>query len=109
MKLVAKKPQGIAGLAVLAPVLALVLALGARPAEASPPSLRGAPLTRATAETIPRSSGAVRNERESGRLDLRAPSDFSAARAAPDSASEPFASGSVPFPSARRASNSEPI
>jgi hypothetical protein len=106
MKLVAKKPQGIVA-ALIAGLAAL--ALGAEPAEASPPSLRGAPLTRVPVETTPRSSGIVRNEREFGRLDLRAPSDFLAARAAPASGSEPSASGSVPFPSARRASKNEPI
>jgi hypothetical protein len=104
VKLVAKKPQGIAAL--IAGLAAL--ALGAEPAEASPPSPRGAPLTRVTVET-PRSSGAVRNDREVGRLDLRAPSDFATARATSDTGSEPSGSGSVPFPSARRASKNEPI
>jgi hypothetical protein len=103
MKLVAKKPQGIAAL-----IAGLAgLALGAQYAAASPPSPREAPLTRVTVEP-PHSSGAVRNERESGRLDLRAPSDFAAARAASDSRSEPSASRSAPFPSARRASKNEP-
>jgi hypothetical protein len=104
MQLVAKKSQGIAAL--IAGLAAL--ALGAEHAAASPPSPRGAPLTRLTVET-PRSSGAVRNERESARLDLRAPSDFAAARAASHSGSEPSASSSVPFPSARRAAKNEPI
>jgi hypothetical protein len=63
-----------------------------------------------TVETTPRSSSALRNEGEFGRLDLRAPSDFAAARAAAsDSGSAPSASGSVPFPSARRASKNEPM
>jgi hypothetical protein len=106
VKLVAKKPQGIVA-ALIAGLAAL--ALGAEPVEASPPSLRGAPLTRATVETTPRSSDAARNERGFGRLDLRAPSDFAATRAAPASGSEPSASGSVPFPSVRRASRNEPI
>jgi hypothetical protein len=104
VKLVAKKPQGIAAL--IAGLAAL--ALGATPTEASPPSPRGAPLTHVMVET-PRSSGAARNDREYGRLDLRAPSDFAAARAASDSGLQPSASGSVPFPSARRASKNEPI
>ncbi len=105
MKVVAKKPEGIAAL--IAGLAAL--ALGAGPAEAAPPSPRGAPLTRMTVETTPRSSSALRNEGEFGRLDLRAPSDFAAARAASDSGSERAAAGSVPFPSARRASKNEPM
>lgn len=104
MKFVAKKPQGIAA----AIVGIAALALGAGPAEASPPSPRGAPLTRVAAET-PRSSGAVRNEQDFGRLDLRAPSDFAAARSASDSGSQPSASASVPFPSTKRASKNAPI
>jgi hypothetical protein len=65
-------------------------------------------LTRVAVET-PRSSGAVRNERESARLDLRAPSDFAAARAISHAGSEPSASSFVPFPSARHASKNEPL
>jgi PPE-repeat protein len=55
----------------------------------------------------PRSSSAVRNDREFGefgRLDLRAPSNFITARDASESGSESSASGSVPFPSGRSAS-----
>jgi hypothetical protein len=105
MQLVAKKSRGIAAL-----IAGLgSLALGARAAEASPPSPRGGPLTGTTVESA-RPSGAVRNERESvefGRLDLRAPSNFIAARDASDSGSAPSASSSVPFPSVRSASKSE--
>jgi hypothetical protein len=117
MKFVAKKLQGMAGIrgtagcqgiAVLITGLA-ALALGAGSAGASPPSPRGAaPLTRVTLEG-PHSSGAVRTERETGRLDLRAPLDFGAARAVSDFPTEPSASSSVPFPSARRASKNEPM
>lgn len=61
-----------------------------------------------------RSSGALRNEREIGRLDLRAPSDFGAARAASDAPAEPSpaglaASSFAPFASARRALRNEPL
>jgi hypothetical protein len=114
MKLVAKKLQGIAGcrralssqgIAALITGLA-ALALGAGSAEASPPASRGAPLARVTLES-PHSSGAVRNERETGRLDLRPPSDFGAARASSAFPTEPSASSSVPFPSARRAPKNE--
>jgi hypothetical protein len=114
MKFVAKKLQGIGGgrgsfgcqgIAALITCLA-ALALGAGSAEASPPSPRGTPLARVTLES-PSSSGAVRNERETGRLDLRAPSDFGAARAASDVPTEPSASNSVPFPSARRGLKNE--
>jgi hypothetical protein len=116
MKFVSKKLQGIAGcrgsvgcqgIAALITGLA-ALALGAGSAEASPPSPRGESLTRVTLES-PHSSSAVRNERESGRLDLRAPSDFGAARAESDFSAQPSASSSVPFPSARRASKEEPL
>jgi hypothetical protein len=65
-------------------------------------------LTRLTFES-PRSSLAVRNEREIARLDLRAPSDFGAARAASDFPTERSAPNSVPFPSTRRAFKSAPI
>jgi hypothetical protein len=105
MKVVAKKPQAIAA-ALIAGLAALALAGGF--AEASPPSPRGAVLTRVTVEN-PRSSSAVPNERGSGRLDLRAPSDFAAARTAANSGSELSASGSVPFPSPQRAWKHQPI
>jgi hypothetical protein len=65
-------------------------------------------MTHAPLET-PRSNGPSRNEREIGRLDLRAPSDFGTARAASDSPSQPSASSSAPFPSARRVPRNEPI
>jgi hypothetical protein len=106
MKLVAKiTPRGFA--AVIAGLA--TLAWGAKPAEAAPPSVRGAALTRVNSVETPRSSGAVRNERETGRLDLRAPSDFAAVRAASNPGSDSLAASSVPFPSARRASTNEPI
>ncbi len=104
MKLVAKKTQGVAAL--IAGLAAL--AWGAKHAEASPPSSRGAALTRVTVEA-PRSSGSVRNERESARLDLRAPTDFAAARAASKYGVEPSASSAVTFTSPRRAAMNEPV
>ena len=79
-----------------------------------PPSRRGAASARDTVETA-RSSDRTPNGQESARLqsarlDLRAPVDFPAARVAANSGSEPWASGSVAFPSARRASSkSEPL
>jgi hypothetical protein len=116
MKFVAKKLQGSGGgrstlgcqgMAVLIAGLA-ALALRSGSAEASPPAPRGAPLTRVTLES-PHASGAVRNERETARLDLRAPSDFGAARASSEFPTEPSASSSVPFPSARRGAKNESI
>jgi hypothetical protein len=105
MKFVAKKLQGIAGCrrglgcqgiaALIAGLAALALGMGS--AEASPPPSRGAPLARVTLES----------PHPSGRLDLRAPSDFGAARASSEFPTEPSASSSAPFPSARRASKNE--
>jgi hypothetical protein len=99
VKLVAKKPQVLAvwivGLA--------MLALGEEPAEASPPASRAALFTRESVETPPHASGGLRSEY--GRLDLRAPSDFTlATRTASDSGSK--LTRAVPFP--RRSTNRAP-
>jgi hypothetical protein len=99
VKLVAKKPQVLAvwivGLA--------TLALGEEPAEASPPASRAALFTRESVETPPHASGGLRSEY--GRLDLRAPSDFTlATRSASDSGSK--LTRAVPFP--RRSTNRAP-
>jgi len=110
MKLVAKKHQGIV---VLIAGLVGLITLGVQRAEASPPSPRGETLTRVSVDT-PRSAGASagaqnerQSEREYGRLDLRVPSDFTAARSAADSGAERSASESEPFPSVRHASKDE--
>lgn len=121
MKSVAKTPHGIAatqGIAhglgatsacIAAFAVGAALAVGTGIAAASPPAARAGILIRTT-DGANRSSGVVRNERELGRLDLRAPTDFAGApAAASNSGPADSATGPVPFPSARRAPKSESV